>query len=396
MTVWTSAGKGIRYREHPSRKHGKKPDRYWCIQYKLNGRNINEAVGWWSDGSSQNQCEELLSTLRVNQKSGQGPQTLKEMRDFNHEKRNAKEAAEKAARDPRRTLAGFCESEYLPSLRLNTKGRTLASIESVLRRWLSPLADMTLQGISAPDLENMVMRPMLEDGRSPTYVEKVLWTFSAIWKRAKTHNLVQGDNPVMKIKMPKKDGGRVRFLTKGEAARLIAYLHRYRPEIYDVAVLSLFSGMRIGECLKLTWADIDLDDGTIFIKDTKNTQNRHAYITSEMREVLTRRQAGQSKTDKVFPSAKGGDGYNNTWLQFKGAIDDLGLNSGVTDSRQKVVIHTLRHTYASWLVQGGTPLYTVSQLMGHSDIKTTMRYAHLAPDSKRAAAMDLEGILSGR
>jgi len=58
-----------------------------------------------------------------------------------------------------------------------------------------------------------------------------------------------------------------------------------------------------------------------------------------------------------------------------------------------MVIHTLRHTFASWLVQRGTPLYTVSKLMGHSSIKMTERYAHLAPDTQRAAAMDLEGIL---
>jgi len=74
-------------------------------------------------------------------------------------------------------------------------------------------------------------------------------------------------------------------------------------------------------------------------------------------------------------------------------VKDLGLNDGITDRRQKLVFHSLRHTFASWLVQMGKPLYTVSQLLGHSDLKMTMRYAHLAPDTQRAAAMELEGIL---
>jgi integrase len=73
-------------------------------------------------------------------------------------------------------------------------------------------------------------------------------------------------------------------------------------------------------------------------------------------------------------------------------VKDLALNEGISDNRQKVVIHTTRHTFASWLVQKGTPLYTVSKLMGHSSIRMTERYAHLAPDTQRAAAMELEGI----
>jgi len=81
---------------------------------------------------------------------------------------------------------------------------------------------------------------------------------------------------------------------------------------------------------------------------------------------------------------------------FTEAVEELGLNEGISDRRQKLVPHSLRHTFASWLVQAGTPLYTVSQLMGHTNIKMTMRYAHLAPDNKRAAARVLEGALSRR
>jgi len=61
------------------------------------------------------------------------------------------------------------------------------------------------------------------------------------------------------------------------------------------------------------------------------------------------------------------------------------LNDGITDLRHKVVFHTLRHTFASWMVQGGTPLALVSQMMGHSNLQVTMRYAHLAPSQAREA-----------
>jgi site-specific recombinase XerD len=59
---------------------------------------------------------------------------------------------------------------------------------------------------------------------------------------------------------------------------------------------------------------------------------------------------------------------------------DAMFNEGVEDTRQRVYFHTLRHTFASWLVQRGVDLYKVKELMGHEDIKMTMRYAHLAPE----------------
>jgi integrase len=266
---------------------------------------------------------------------------------------------------------------------------------NVVKVWLNPLSDRLLSGLTPADLENMVMRPMREAGKSPGYIERVLRVFSSIWNQAKAGGLVEGANPVSRIKIPKADSRRDRFLTKAEAADLLAALKERDQESHDFALLSLFTGLRAGECQALTWADIDMEGGRIFVKDTKNKRNRHAFITEEIRAMLSVRDRGQAKSAPVFSSPKGGAGFSHHWHQFNQTVKTLGLNEGVTDRRQKVVLHTLRHTFASWLVQMGTPLYTVSQLMGHSDLKMTTRYAHLAPDTQRAAAMELEGILGG-
>ena len=79
---------------------------------------------------------------------------------------------------------------------------------------------------------------------------------------------------------------------------------------------------------------------------------------------------------------------------FRDTVSDLGFNEGITDRRDKVVFHTLRHTYASWLVQNGIDLYTVMRLMGHSTIAMTERYAHLAPNNLKNAVKTLEDSIN--
>ena len=108
--------------------------------------------------------------------------------------------------------------------------------------------------------------------------------------------------------------------------------------------------------------------------------------------MLEGRYSGQAKTDFVFPATGGGQ---RRWTSdsFTRTVDELKLNEGITDARQKIVFHSLRHTFASWLVKRGNPLYTVGELLGHSTLEMTKRYAHLAPDTLRKAALSLGGAL---
>ena len=74
-------------------------------------------------------------------------------------------------------------------------------------------------------------------------------------------------------------------------------------------------------------------------------------------------------------------------------VKALSLNDGITDPRDRVVFHTLRHTFASWLAIQGTPIYTIKELMGHKTLAMTERYSHLIPDAKRQAVKGLTGML---
>ena len=81
---------------------------------------------------------------------------------------------------------------------------------------------------------------------------------------------------------------------------------------------------------------------------------------------------------------KNGEPLTEISDQYYRIVDRL-FNQNIDDPREKVVFHTCRHTYASWLVMAGVDLYTVKELMGHDTIEMTMRYAHLAPNKFKAA-----------
>jgi integrase len=384
--TWFTVGRGIRYREHPTRKHGKRPDRYWSLYYWRNNKSVCEGVGWWSEGVTQAECERLLARLKENHRWGQGPMTLKEMRGSS----GAPAAGEAETRKNGLTLAIFFEQEYLPKAKMNKAPFTVYQEARNIRSWLAPLADMPLNSITTADLENLVVAPMMAAGKSPRTIKFAPDTFCVVWNTAKSLSLVSGENPASSVKRPRQDNKRVRFLSRAEATELLAVLKERSMYVHDLSLLSLFSGLRLGECLALTWAEVDFENGLIFVKDTKTGRNRHAYIIAEIQDMLNRRHAGKQKAARVFPKMP----QSKIWSVFSQAVQDLGLNDGITDRRQKLVFHSLRHTFASWLVQMGKPLYTVSQLLGHSDVKMTMRYAHLAPDTQRAAAKDLETFLS--
>jgi len=269
MDVWISAGRGIRYREHATRKHGQRPDRYWCIRYKQGPRYVTEAVGWWSAGITKAGCEELLGEIRRNQRLGRGPQSLKELRLANQERRETEGADAESRRRASITLGEFWEQEFLPRTRVHTVAGTVERRVTAMRNWLKVLADKPLRGVTVSDLEKVV-QAMIEKGLAPGYVASVIRTFSVIWNTAKKLELVSGDNPASKVKWPKRDNRRIRFLSETEASALLEALKRQRSSItYDAAVLSLYTGLRAKECTTLTWADIDFDNGTIFVKDSK-------------------------------------------------------------------------------------------------------------------------------
>ena len=136
---WNMAGMikttfpGVRYREHKTRKHGIRADRYFFIRYRLEGKTKEEGAGWASEGMTASKAAELLSMLKSNIRSGLRPQSLAEMRGMAEEARQAEEKAARLAARASVTFAEFWEAEYLPFAAATKKERTVREEEEIGR-----------------------------------------------------------------------------------------------------------------------------------------------------------------------------------------------------------------------------------------------------------------------
>ena len=388
---WKTEERGIRSCEHPTRMHGKRKDRYFQIRHTVNGKQVEEGLGWASDGWTISKARLYLEKLQEAKRLGKGAITLSEARQEAQKVREEQVAEEARIQASLVTLNEFWEQVYQHN-RTHKKASTNKSEDGFFKNWLQPsLGNTPLVQITAEHLDK-VKNSMIAQEKSPRTIQYTMAVFSQVWHSAESRGIVSGTPPTQKVKLPKLDNRRMRFLTKDEAHGLLEALKDHSFILYAQALLSLSCGLRAGEILSLTWSDIDLENELINIRDPKSGKNRHAYITDGVRAALQELAADKSQNRLIFPSSVGTISAQIS-KDFQRIVNALHLNDNIADDRQKVVFHTLRHTFASWLVQAGTPIYTVANLMGHSTIAMTQRYAHLAPEGNRASAMKLNDFL---
>ena len=383
---FTTKHKGLRYREHAARKHGIRRDRFYQYRTMFDGKRVQESFGWTSEGWTEEKCLVEVAKLKQAKVTGEGPATLKE-------KRNAAEAKRKTKERDQTTFNEVWE-KYLPQAKADRGENSLVREESMFRLWVEPvIGNMPLKVIAPIHLEK-IKSIMAREGKAPRTIQYTLAIVRQIFNYAKNHDFFTGDNPTKKVKKPKFDNMRVRFLSHEEAESLLSEIKMRSPQTHDMTLLSLHTGMRAGEIFSLTWGDVDFERGIITLWNTKNKRTRSAFMTEQVKEMLKARQPKQYEpTDLVFPG-RGGVKIKQISDSFNRAVAKNGLNAGISDLRQKVCFHTMRHTFASWLVENGTDLYTVKELLGHSDFKMTSRYAHLGENSLQAAVKRLEGTLN--
>jgi len=388
------AGKhpGVRWRKHQTRKHGVRADRYFTIRLFVDGKSNEEGLGWESQGWTEVKAATLRAELVENQRRGEGPRTLTEKRALETANRQKKaQQAEREIKD-RITFKELAEDDYIThSKATKNNSASWKREEQLFKLWINPvIGKMTLKDVAPIHLEK-IKSNMAKMKRSPRSIHYCLSVIRQVFNYAIRHDLFEGVNPVSKVKLPSGDNRCLRFLTREEAGLLLAALATKSPDVHDMALISLHTGMRAGEVFGLTWGDVDVNRGILILRDTKNTRTRAAFMTEAVKGIFRVRKHG-APAELVFCTRQEKK-IKQISLTFARAVDALKFNEGVKDRRHKVTFHTLRHTYASWHVEAGTDLYVVKELLGHSDFRMTSRYSHLGENTLHAAVKRLDNSL---
>ncbi len=195
---------------------------------------------------------------------------------------------------------------------------------------------------------------------------------------------------VPEIEMPKKPKGRTRFLSEEEISRLLKACQGSQNRfLLATVVLALNTGMRKGEILGLTWERIDLQadlgfSAKLTLYETKSGEPRGVLLNAAAVQALTAIESDPEKrTGRVFTRTNGEDcGTMRT------AFESVVERAGIAHCR----FHDLRHTAASHMVMRGRSLQDVKEILGHSDFRMTLRYAHLSQTHLRGAVDVLDGL----
>lgn len=356
---------GVLASESKEKRFRGKPDICYTIDYRdETGKRIRKAIGWASQGMTAALAAQIRTEKIAAIKRGDAP---------------TKE------RPPVPTLMEAWQLYKKDWLEANGKDANLD--DARVRHNLDEVINLPLNEITSYRLDQL-MANLKERGYSSQTIRHAVGLVRRIMRRMVKWQLYDGKLPFENITLPRLNNTRERFLSPDEARRLLDELKKRSPTTWLMALISLQCGLRFGEIARLRFSDIDRENMTIFIAESKNGRSRHAVMTMEVADAIAKL-FQVSDIDLLFPTQEGKirTEISNT---FEKTVADLGFNtiSGqpITDRRQRVVFHTLRHTYASWLAKGGQGQAVIADRLGHRSLQMTARYTHLMDESRRVSA----------
>lgn len=284
-------------------------------------------------------------------------------------------AAKKALQRQVPTLSAFIHEQYLPFV----KGykRSWKCDAGLLRKHIEPIwGKRYLDQISKADVIALMAKHRTT--HAPGSCNRLLILLRYLFSLPKKWDMPGvPNNPTTGIPLMKEDNVKERYLSTFEAQRLYVVLTRSDNVMLQYIIpMLILTGARKREVLDARWEDFDFERRLWRIHTTKLGKPRFVPMSDGVINLLE--SVPRHDCEWAFPNPKTLKPYVSIYYSWDSARREAGL--------QDVRIHDLRHSYASFLVNAGRSLYEVQRLLGHTQIKTTQRYAHLSHDTLLDAA----------
>jgi len=400
-TKWNAAGPGVRYRKHASRKHGVRLDRYYTLRFSIAGKQVEEALGWASEGWTVEKAQEKLAELRKAKRTGQGPATLREQAEANRrdEQQRAEEEAALARRQ--RTVRDLWERYGKEIVAVENKATTARQKARIWTTKIEPaIGHLRINDVTEEDASAVVRASMRLDtagrvigGRAEA--ANVYRLIHHMFRKALAWQLRarEAGNPLENLTEPKV-ARRERLPTGGEIGALIKALDAAerdmteRPQVIAAIRATIHIGARISEVLTLRDQDIRRDELELHLPDTKTGFSRRPISVAALAVLdSVERMPGVEFVFRAIKRPAASLGYSTVENAFR----RIARRAGV----ERCTLHTIRHWFATMTANSVSNARVGMALTGHKSHAAYMNYVHGDKQQARALADQMAALASG-
>ncbi len=281
------------------------------------------------------------------------------------------------------TFSEFIRDKYLPHVKTYKRSWEFdqKTIENRLARaWGGKKMDQFKPG-DLLDFQNS----LVNKGFKPGTVNRMMALVKHIFNLAERWEIIDRA-PTKNICKLADDGAKERFLSVEELEKLLKEIKNCKsPVVPDIITFLVLTGARKSEVSNLPWSEIDMNEGVWTLPAERNKGKSRKVIPLSQGALDMLRCRSGNGSEYVFPNPETGRPLQH----FYGTWNRIRRRAGLADVR----IHDLRHSYASFLVNSGRSLYEVQKLLGHADISTTQKYAHLTKSTLQEATEIVSKLL---
>ena len=253
--------------------------------------------------------------------------------------------------------------EYMEQRRYSPS--TIKTYRSMVVKFLSNLKEVKWDRVKSRDIEDYSYREFVLKRRARSTQNQFINAIKIFYGLHSEAELNLED-----LRRPRKDKKLPEVLTKEEVACILKCTKNKKHRTLLALIYS--SGLRIGEALKLKWPDIRRGEKLIYIRGGKGQKDRRVPLSETLIKLLEEYAVAYRPEEYIFEGQKGGPYSSRSAQQvLKRSVKAAGIV-------RKITLHTLRHSYATHLLESGVGLRYIQEILGHSSPKTTMLYTHVS------------------